>query len=108
MICAASKVRTQSKRDHMSVPGEIESKECKSVLEDVVLLLDPVLNDTNKVTPTIASINDTTEINLFLLVRWRMMGLTTSVTPASGTKARDSASSVERVAICRSSASKDL
>ena len=46
----------------MSVPDEIESKECKSVLEDVVLLLDPVLNDTNKVTPTIASINDTTSI----------------------------------------------
>jgi hypothetical protein len=89
------------------LPADIDSKVCISAttLADVPFWVDPLLKDTSNETPTIARTTDTIEINLFLLPR-----AVDSVASLASVARRvtTSASSDERLLMCRSFDSNDL
>ena len=80
------------------IPEDIDSNVCMSAttFADVVLEFEPLLKDTRRETPTIASTTDTSEISLFLFPRWRVSD---AFCASTGSRLADSASSVERVFI---------
>ena len=78
------------------IPEDIDSNVCMSAttFADVVLEFEPLLKDTRRETPTIASTTDTSEISLFLFPRMRVSD---AFCASTGSRLADSASSVERV-----------